>query len=748
MTDQSMTVKLSEIARLPWSRGVSLALVGVMAAIVSLSVTEAAWTPGRDAHVAALWLGALCGLALSLSRWRSRTAFAYNLALSLVTAFETLARVWPPLSTFSRPAADVVWGMHVRLLIGWDRVVGWLTSLRAGDPVQDTGLFIFLLALTAWNALAWLIWCLVRRQRALEGILPLGVLLALNAHLSAQPVASFGVFLTCGMLLVAITHFSLAHADWEQRGVDYPDGLWIEWGFSAAALTLAVGLAVWVAPYAATPKGWRAIADLFRGPVAETASQLFSGVNPPRSESPALFALTPDLSRIGAPIPQSADPVMWVRISDPAPPPPQAGIVNVTVPRHYWRNAVFAAYTGAGWEPAPETESVSIPAQTLGRYELRQDFEIVAAHGSALFAVNRPVSSSAETRLTLMSADDALLVGESSRYSVTSLATNLRATQLISAPLIYPEAVSREYLQLPENLPTRVRNLAERITADAATPYDKALRLQSYLRETYPYKLDTPSPPPGRDAVDYFLFEAPGGFCSYYASAMAVMLRAEGVPARVAAGYAMGDFDYDRGAYRVPASAAHAWVEVYFPDYGWVEFEPTAALSEIVYAGETRLSTESSPPEAGQQAGSSGRLALTGLVMIVALLVVAGVIGWWRGSCGLGQGAPRGQARALYRHVRQSLASLGLSAPLSATPDEFLAEQTPVLAKRPSLLTALSRATALYLRAVFSQHEVSSTEAEMARRGWRRARGEWLRALVAHRLSRIANRVSRIARRN
>jgi hypothetical protein len=384
----------------------------------------------------------------------------------------------------------------------------------------------------------------------------------------------------------------------------------------------------------------------------------------------------------------------------------------------------------------------------MGRYELRQDFEIVAAHGSALFAVNRPVSSSAETHLAPMGAEDALLLGESSRYSVTSLVADLRATQLISAPLTYPEGVLREYLRLPENLPARVRNLAKRITAGAATPYHKAVRLQSYLRETYPYTLDTPSPPPGRDAVDYFLFEAPGGFCSYYASAMAVMLRAEGVPARVAAGYAMGDFDYDRGAYRVPASAAHAWVEVYFPGYGWVEFEPTSALSEIVYAGETPLGSGPTPSAAGQQPGSSGRPALTGVMIIVALLVVAGVIGWWRGSSGLSRGAPRSQALALYRHMRQSLAGLGLNAPLSATPDEFLAEHTPVLAKRPSLLTALSRATALYLRAVFSQHEVSSSEAEMARRGWRRARGEWLKALVAHRLSHMADRLSRIARRN
>ena len=619
----------SKLVQVPWSRGVSVILILMIAALASLSVKEAAWTSDRNAHVAALWLGALCGAALSLSRWQGRTALAYNLALSFVTAFETMARTLPSPSMLAQPMTELIWGMHIRLLTGWDRVGEWLALLRTGDSVQDTGLFTFLLALAAWNALAWLTWCLLRRQRALEGILPLGFLLALNTDLSAQPVSGFGVFLVCALLLVASASVTASHADWEQRRVDYPEGLGVEWGGSAAALTLVIGLAMWVALYVATPQGWRAIADLFRGPVAETASQLFSGVNPPRGGPPALFALTPDLSRIGLPISQNTETVMWVQISDPAPPPPEAGALTVGVPPHYWRMAVFATYTSAGWQPAPASDAVPASIQTLGRYELRQDFEIVAAHGPALFAVNRPVTPSVEAQLVVMGAEDTLLQGNTTRYAVTSLATDLRAAQLITASTDYPAEVKGPYLQLPESLPTRVRNLAERITAGAVTPYDKALRLQSYLRETYPYKLDTPSPPPGRDAVDYFLFEAPGGFCSYYASAMAVMLRAQGIPARVATGYAMGEFDYDRGAYRVPASAAHAWVEVYFPNYGWVEFEPTAALREISYAGEAPLRAESTPAGTSPPSESSRWPALVGAATLVLVLIVAGIAWGW-----------------------------------------------------------------------------------------------------------------------
>jgi transglutaminase-like putative cysteine protease len=82
--------------------------------------------------------------------------------------------------------------------------------------------------------------------------------------------------------------------------------------------------------------------------------------------------------------------------------------------------------------------------------------------------------------------------------------------------------------------------------------------------------------------VDYFLFESREGYCTYYASAMVVLLRLNGIPARIAAGFAQGDYDPTLGAYRVSESDAHSWVEAYFPPYGWVEFEPTASIQPIL----------------------------------------------------------------------------------------------------------------------------------------------------------------------
>ena len=103
----------------------------------------------------------------------------------------------------------------------------------------------------------------------------------------------------------------------------------------------------------------------------------------------------------------------------------------------------------------------------------------------------------------------------------------------------------------------------------------KATAFESYLRSSFTYSTHVPEVPQGRDWVDYFLFDSQQGYCDYFATAMTVLLRVEGVPARVASGFAPGDPEGD-GTYTVRENHAHSWVEVYFPRYGWIIFEPSA----------------------------------------------------------------------------------------------------------------------------------------------------------------------------
>jgi len=145
----------------------------------------------------------------------------------------------------------------------------------------------------------------------------------------------------------------------------------------------------------------------------------------------------------------------------------------------------------------------------------------------------------------------------------------------------YAGYVYDTFLGIPETTPQRVRDLALQLTAGADNDYDRAKAIESYLIKI-PYTL-TPDPvPQNRDFVDYFLFDGKEGYCTYYASAMAVMCRAIGLPARYIEGYVMPPEKTD-GVYQITNLQAHAWPEVYFEGFGWVPFEPTAPYSYGYY---------------------------------------------------------------------------------------------------------------------------------------------------------------------
>lgn len=135
--------------------------------------------------------------------------------------------------------------------------------------------------------------------------------------------------------------------------------------------------------------------------------------------------------------------------------------------------------------------------------------------------------------------------------------------------------IEQNYTQLPDTIPKRVVDLSLTITEDALSPFDKAIKIQNYLMDNFSYTLDTPYTPPGRDFVDYFLFDLQEGYCTYFATAMAVMGRAVGLPVRYIEGFAMPPKPYLNDMYNVRKSDAHAWVEVYFPNIGWIPFDPT-----------------------------------------------------------------------------------------------------------------------------------------------------------------------------
>ncbi len=137
----------------------------------------------------------------------------------------------------------------------------------------------------------------------------------------------------------------------------------------------------------------------------------------------------------------------------------------------------------------------------------------------------------------------------------------------------YPAQVLETYLQLPA-LDPRIPELARKITASAANPYDKTIAVEAYLLRNFRYTLNLTGSP-GREPLAHFLFETRAGHCEYFASAMTVMLRSIGIPAREVNGFLPGEYNDLAGDYIVRASDAHSWVEAYFPGSGWITFDPT-----------------------------------------------------------------------------------------------------------------------------------------------------------------------------
>jgi hypothetical protein len=172
------------------------------------------------------------------------------------------------------------------------------------------------------------------------------------------------------------------------------------------------------------------------------------------------------------------------------------------------------------------------------------------------------------------------------RYEAESQLPDIDTDELRLAANTAPGEMDR-YLKLPP-LDVRISKLAEDITAQAPSNYEKAVAVERYLSTHFGYTLELPSSVPP-DPLAYFLFERKKGHCEYFASSMAVMLRSLRIPTRIVTGFRGGEYNDLTGQYVVRASDAHSWVEAYFPGSGWISFDPTPAGSLLARTGWSRM---------------------------------------------------------------------------------------------------------------------------------------------------------------
>ena len=568
--------------------------------------------------------------------------------------------------------------------------------------------------------IAFTCWQTFRHHRPLAGLVSVGLALALNGYFGGAQIRWLGWFVGLAAMLTAVIHFAALADSWEIHQVDYSDEVKLDLYTHAAVLALLILSLALALPSFSIRQLVRAFQEQ---PAVQQAEALlertFAGVegNQPRRDAVGGSGLLPREFLLGN-APELYETVVMTAVVQS-----EASLAGV-----HWRALSYDVYTGRGWAlseertqpisanspiPLPLVEATVTVSQTV---HWLQDDRLVRYSLGLPLAFDQDVDTLWRGQTDLVRTH-----GDRPTYSVRSRLSQaapdmLRATAVANIP---PQILAR-YTALPAGLPQRVRDLAQEVAGQVDNPYDQARSLEQFLRQ-YTYSLDVAPPPGGVDPVDHFLFEQQMGYCDFYASAMVVMARAVGLPARLGIGFTNQPSDSD-GVQTIYQINSHSWAEVYFAGFGWVEFEPTATFT-TAHAGasaaptfdqfEAPLPKTDGPAPPPLPTVETVRPFPWTPLLIMGLL--AGVIGWlWR----RGQ-LPAGQDAVVwsYGRLQQNAAKLGQPASPNQTPQEFLAAfqnylqrygRFPWLIKPiEQIQPHLARLTSLYVRRRYAGDEKS-----------------------------------------
>lgn len=457
------------------------------------------------------------------------------------------------------------------------RLALWVQQGASGRAVTDNTVFLVCIGLVAWTQGFLGAWGLFRRQDVVVAALPTGIVLATNATYTGDARAPFAIFIITLLMLAVTLNVAALQRRWLGAGVAFPSGLFFDVTVSSLVVICGLALLALMGPRL----GENAISNAFWEVAGEqwsdmenVSNRFFSGVNNPQRGSGA----GRDRLALAGPARLTQRVVMTIAAESP----------------EYWRGAAYDTWTGKEWltsdrSPVTRTDKQPVIAPRFSRREkVLADIEIQQSKSDLLYVPDEPAALTIAYRIygatpESVATDFSALRARrpaipSLRYAVEAFASRASAEELRNAAGDLPDWASR-YLQVPD-LPKRVGDLATTLGRGRKTTYDKAQAVESFLRK-YPYTLEVKTAPPDRDSLEYFLFEGKQGYCDYFATAMVVLLRAQGVPARLATGYVTGTYDPESSRYQITEEEAHSWPEVFFPGYGWIAFEPSGYRPQI-----------------------------------------------------------------------------------------------------------------------------------------------------------------------
>ena len=544
--------------------------------------------------------------------------------------------------------------LGVAINILFTRVIDWLGGLTTGTASFDPVGSALLWSAVIWAVAAWAGWAMQRRKQPLYALVPAGTLLALTLEtVGAKPDPLLWLLGTT-LPALALVAQDVRQRRWRHVDTHFPQRLWRNLIIWAVLLSLVLVSAAAVSQDFSFRKFIRDIQKVTSEQVpSEDRPGKVSGLVQEQYLDPEVQAFLDKLSSPGLPQrhligsgPELSDQlVMMIQIQEEETEEPFFEALG-PVTRYYWRSRTYDVYTGLGWK-TNTTEKISYQASQpiqernlRGHRLVRQVVQSAPDLRGLVYAAGSLVTVDNPFTVDWRSDGDAfgaILQTDDTRNQIDSLVLEADQEQLRATGGDYPEWIQTRYLPLPETVPDRVLSLARNLTATAPTRYDRAIAIEKYLRR-FEYTLDLPSPPSNRDVVDYFLFDLQKGYCDYFATSMVVLARAAGLPARLAIGYGSGIYDADLNAYLVTEAEAHSWPEIYFPGYGWVEFEPTSGRLTIERS-ETSTNSLSEDLEALLSSGEvespevsseqNGMVQLGRLLLIISFLALVVVGAAW-----------------------------------------------------------------------------------------------------------------------
>jgi len=553
----------------------TLLLLIAMMLIAAIAIMQTDLIADLDIVPMAAILGLLTGVALAKSKFKDGTSHVFAFIFGLFTIFYLIGMVLPE---------ELIWRERVFNILS--RQADWFQKAFSGGTSRDGLIFVIQTTAVYWLLGYTAAWYTFRYPRLWRAVIPTGLVLMSVVYYYNGPrplLLYLAAFAILSLLFAARTHLAAQESAWRSTSIQYEKGIWFDFLRAAFLLAILILFLSWSLPTLSASTSVNDALSSAQGPWREFQddwTRLFASL---RAYSSGTVDPYDNSLVLGGPRTVGNTLVM-----------------DVSVPRHlpyiYWQAIAYDIYEDGGWRVDetmetrlhfPDDGALELPL-SLAREVVPQKVINYLPNSSFLYAAPEVVgtdrqmfvdSTRDEQNKELISAlRSRYVLRQGDHYEVASRVSVADAETLRSTSRVYPEWVSERYLQLPESITPETISLAEELTAAHDTPFDKSIAVRDYLRNNILYNDQIAAPPDGIDPVHYTLFETQEGYCNYYASAMAIMLRSQGVPSRVVSGYAQGEYDDASKSYRVRANNAHTWVEVYFPQYGWIQFEPTAAL--------------------------------------------------------------------------------------------------------------------------------------------------------------------------